>query len=105
MISTKNRKARVEWAKAHKDWKKKECEDVLLSDESKYFSFGTDGIQWKQADAYCFVQLRILEDHCCRRLLVSLYPIRTKRKYLLITQRTSSYSFFFQSLAPSIPHA
>ncbi|GBM74234.1 Transposable element Tcb1 transposase [Araneus ventricosus] len=29
MISTKNLKARVEWAKAHKDWTKKEWEDVL----------------------------------------------------------------------------
>ncbi|GBM77954.1 Transposable element Tcb1 transposase [Araneus ventricosus] len=46
MISTKNRKARVEWAKAHTDWTKKEWEDVLWSDESKYMFFGTDGIQW-----------------------------------------------------------
>ncbi|GBN78524.1 Transposable element Tc1 transposase [Araneus ventricosus] len=46
MISTKNLKARVEWATAHKYWTKKEWEDVLWSDESKYLLFGTDGIQW-----------------------------------------------------------
>ncbi|GBM93434.1 Transposable element Tc1 transposase [Araneus ventricosus] len=46
MISTKNRKARVEWAKAHKDWGKKEWKDFLWSDESKYMLFGTDGKQW-----------------------------------------------------------
>ncbi|GBM10291.1 Transposable element Tcb1 transposase [Araneus ventricosus] len=46
MISTKNRKVRVEWAKAHKDWIKKEWKDVLWSDESKYRFLGTDGIQW-----------------------------------------------------------
>ncbi|GBM71753.1 Transposable element Tcb1 transposase [Araneus ventricosus] len=46
MISTKNRKAQVEWAKTHKDWTKKEWEDVLWSDENKYILFGTDGIQW-----------------------------------------------------------
>ncbi|GBM91991.1 Transposable element Tcb1 transposase [Araneus ventricosus] len=46
MISTKNRKACVEWAKAHKDWNKKEWEDGIWSDESKYMLFGTDGIQW-----------------------------------------------------------
>ncbi|GBM82991.1 Transposable element Tcb1 transposase [Araneus ventricosus] len=45
MISTKDRKARVEWAKVHKDWTKKEWEDVFWSDESKYTLFGTDGIQ------------------------------------------------------------
>ncbi|GBN93646.1 Transposable element Tcb1 transposase [Araneus ventricosus] len=46
IISTKNRKARVESAKAHKDWTKKEWEDVLWGYESKYMLFGTDGIQW-----------------------------------------------------------
>ncbi|GBM14854.1 Transposable element Tcb1 transposase [Araneus ventricosus] len=46
IISTKNRKARVERAKAHKYWFKKEWEDVLWSDERKYMLFGTDGIQW-----------------------------------------------------------
>ncbi|GBO14368.1 Transposable element Tcb1 transposase [Araneus ventricosus] len=46
MISTKNRKARVEWAKAHKYWTKKEWEDVLWGDESKCMLFGTDAIQW-----------------------------------------------------------
>ncbi|GBN13448.1 Transposable element Tcb1 transposase, partial [Araneus ventricosus] len=46
MISTKNRKARVEWTKAHKYLTKKECEDVLCSDESKYMLFGKNGIQW-----------------------------------------------------------
>ncbi|GBN66239.1 Transposable element Tcb1 transposase [Araneus ventricosus] len=46
IISTKNRKVQVEWAKAHKDWTKKEWEDVLWSDESKYMLFGTDWIQW-----------------------------------------------------------
>ncbi|GBM46686.1 Transposable element Tcb1 transposase, partial [Araneus ventricosus] len=45
MISEKNRKALVEWAKAHNDWTKKEWEDVLWSDDSKYVLFGTDGIQ------------------------------------------------------------
>ncbi|GBM80411.1 Transposable element Tcb1 transposase [Araneus ventricosus] len=46
MISTKNSKALVEWAKAHKDWTKKEWKDVLWSDESKYMLIGTDMIQW-----------------------------------------------------------
>ncbi|GBM40318.1 Transposable element Tcb1 transposase [Araneus ventricosus] len=46
MISTKNGKARVTWAKVHKDWTKKEWEDVLWSDESNYMLFGTDGIQF-----------------------------------------------------------
>ncbi|GBL91606.1 Transposable element Tcb1 transposase [Araneus ventricosus] len=45
MISAKKRNALVEWAKAHKDWTKKEWEDVLWSDEGKYMLFGTDGIQ------------------------------------------------------------
>ncbi|GBN48348.1 Transposable element Tcb1 transposase [Araneus ventricosus] len=49
MISAENHKARVEWAKAHKDWTNKEWEDVLWSDEIKYMLFGTDGIQWIEA--------------------------------------------------------
>ncbi|GBO11047.1 Transposable element Tc1 transposase [Araneus ventricosus] len=44
MISAKNPMARVEWAKAHKDWTKKKWEDVLWSDEKECMLFGTGGI-------------------------------------------------------------
>ncbi|GBL99569.1 Transposable element Tcb1 transposase [Araneus ventricosus] len=46
IISTKNRKVRVDWAKTYKFRTKKEWEDVFWSDESKYMLFRTKGIQW-----------------------------------------------------------
>ncbi|GJQ82881.1 gspd-1 [Trypoxylus dichotomus] len=39
MISEKNHKARVEWTKAHKDRTRKEQEEIIWSDESKYLGF------------------------------------------------------------------
>lgn len=45
-ISAKNRKARLEWAKAHLHWGRKEWSNIIWSDESKYLLFGTDGIKW-----------------------------------------------------------
>lgn len=45
-ISAKNRKARVEWAKAHLHWTPQQWSDVVWSDESKFMLFGTDGITW-----------------------------------------------------------
>jgi transposase len=46
LISAKNRKARVEFAKAHKNWTAADWSKVLWSDESKYLLFGTDGIKY-----------------------------------------------------------
>jgi transposase len=45
-ISLKNRLARVAWARAHLHWVRKNWEQVLWSDESKFLMFGTDGIKW-----------------------------------------------------------
>lgn len=45
-ISIKNRKARVEWAKAHLNWTRQQWSDVIWSDESKFMLFGSDGITW-----------------------------------------------------------
>ncbi|XP_011144066.2 uncharacterized protein LOC105185907 [Harpegnathos saltator] len=45
-ISAKNRKARVEWSKAHLNWTSRQWSDVLWSDESKFMLFGSDGIKW-----------------------------------------------------------
>lgn len=45
-ISAKNRKARVEWAKAHLNWTPQQWSSVVWSDESKFLLFGTDGITW-----------------------------------------------------------
>lgn len=45
-ISAKNRKARVEWAKAHLNWTPQQWSNVIWSDESKFMLFGSDGITW-----------------------------------------------------------
>lgn len=45
-ISAKNRKARIEWAKAHLNWTSQQWSDVFWSDESKFMLFGSDGITW-----------------------------------------------------------
>lgn len=44
LISEKNRKKRLQWAKEHLYWTLKQWEKVLWSDESKYLLFGSDGI-------------------------------------------------------------
>uniref|UniRef100_A0A8R1HSS9 Glucose-6-phosphate 1-dehydrogenase n=1 Tax=Caenorhabditis japonica TaxID=281687 RepID=A0A8R1HSS9_CAEJA len=45
LISEKNRKARVAWAKAHVNWGRREWANHVWSDESKFNLFGTDGIK------------------------------------------------------------
>uniref|UniRef100_A0A8R1HZ23 DDE_3 domain-containing protein n=1 Tax=Caenorhabditis japonica TaxID=281687 RepID=A0A8R1HZ23_CAEJA len=45
-LQSKNRKARVEWAKQHWSWGPREWANHIWSDESKFKLFGTDGIQW-----------------------------------------------------------
>uniref|UniRef100_A0A8R1IHD8 HTH_Tnp_Tc3_2 domain-containing protein n=1 Tax=Caenorhabditis japonica TaxID=281687 RepID=A0A8R1IHD8_CAEJA len=45
LVSLKNRKARVEWAKQHLSWGPREWANHIWSDESKFNLFGTDGIQ------------------------------------------------------------
>lgn len=44
-ISAKNRKARLEFAKAHLDWSVQKWKTVLFSDESKYNLKNSDGIR------------------------------------------------------------
>ncbi|KAK9685660.1 hypothetical protein QE152_g37871 [Popillia japonica] len=44
--SAKNRKARILRAKVHRHWGRKEWGNVLWSDESNYFLFGSDVIKW-----------------------------------------------------------
>jgi transposase len=46
MISRKNRKARLAFAKEHLNWDEKKWSKVLWSDESKFNMFGSDGIRW-----------------------------------------------------------
>uniref|UniRef100_A0A8R1HTD6 HTH_Tnp_Tc3_2 domain-containing protein n=1 Tax=Caenorhabditis japonica TaxID=281687 RepID=A0A8R1HTD6_CAEJA len=46
LVSLKNRKVRVEWAKQHLSWGPREWANHIWSDESKFNLFGTDGIQW-----------------------------------------------------------
>lgn len=46
LISKKNRKARVEFAKAHLNWSLDQWKNILWSDESKFMLFGSDGIQY-----------------------------------------------------------
>nr|CDJ88825.1 Transposase domain containing protein [Haemonchus contortus] len=49
LISTKNRKSRLDWAQANKDWTIQQWRKVIWSDESKFLLFGTDG--WNQVCA------------------------------------------------------
>uniref|UniRef100_A0A8R1E1D3 HTH_Tnp_Tc3_2 domain-containing protein n=1 Tax=Caenorhabditis japonica TaxID=281687 RepID=A0A8R1E1D3_CAEJA len=46
LVSLKNRKARVKWAKQHLSWGPREWANHIWSNESKFNMFGTDGIQW-----------------------------------------------------------
>uniref|UniRef100_A0A8R1E7E6 Tc1-like transposase DDE domain-containing protein n=1 Tax=Caenorhabditis japonica TaxID=281687 RepID=A0A8R1E7E6_CAEJA len=46
LVSLKNWKARVEWAKQHLSWGPREWANHIWSDESKFNLFGTDSIQW-----------------------------------------------------------
>jgi len=45
LISKKNRKARLQFAKIHKNWTVKDWKKVAFSDESKFNLFGSDGRQ------------------------------------------------------------
>lgn len=45
-ISKKNVKARLEFARAHKDWSVGDWGRVLWSDESKFNLFSSDGIRY-----------------------------------------------------------
>lgn len=45
-ISVKNRKARLEFAKKHLHWTRRQWENVLWSDESKFLMFGSDGVSY-----------------------------------------------------------
>ena len=46
LISIKNRKARVEFAKRHIGWQIEDWKKVIFSDESKFLLFGSDGIKY-----------------------------------------------------------
>lgn len=46
MISSRNRKARLNFAKKYLHWTAAEWKKVLFSDESKFNLFGSDGMQW-----------------------------------------------------------
>lgn len=46
LLSKKNRKARMEFARAHISWSKEKWNTVLWSDESKFKLFGSDGRQY-----------------------------------------------------------
>nr|CDJ94577.1 Transposase domain containing protein [Haemonchus contortus] len=46
LISAKNRKARLDWAHAHKNWTVQQWRKVIWSDGSKFLLFGTDGIKF-----------------------------------------------------------
>lgn len=43
LISHKNRKARLEFARRHLHWTRHQWENILWSDESKFMLFGSDG--------------------------------------------------------------
>ena len=45
-LSQKNIKARLEWAKVHKDWTVEDWNRVIFSDESKINRFNSDGRSW-----------------------------------------------------------
>ncbi len=44
LISVKNRKKRLQWARDHSSWEAKDWRKVLWSDESKFNMFGSDGL-------------------------------------------------------------
>lgn len=46
LISTKNRKARIQFARAHLNWTVNEWKNIIWSDESKFMLFGSDGIRY-----------------------------------------------------------
>lgn len=46
LISKKNQRSRVAFAKRHKDWTANDWAKVLWSDESKFNLFSSDGIRW-----------------------------------------------------------
>lgn len=46
LISAKNRKARIEFAKKYLKWEAKDWSKVLFSDESKFMVFESDGIKY-----------------------------------------------------------
>nr|CDJ94887.1 Transposase domain containing protein [Haemonchus contortus] len=46
LISAKNRKARLDWAQAHKSWTVRLWRKVIWNDESKLSLFETDGIKF-----------------------------------------------------------
>lgn len=46
LISTKNARARLKFAQAHKDWSIGDWSRVLWSDESKFNLFSSDGIRY-----------------------------------------------------------
>nr|CDJ98528.1 Transposase domain containing protein [Haemonchus contortus] len=46
LIYAKDRKARLDWAQAHKSWTVRQWRKVIWSDESKFLLFGTDGIKF-----------------------------------------------------------
>ncbi len=51
LVSLKNRKARLEFAKKHLDWTPNQWAKVLWSDESKFMLFGSDGIKYVRRPA------------------------------------------------------
>lgn len=46
LVSKKNRKARLEFAKSHLDWTTQQWGKILWSDESKYMLFSSDGVKY-----------------------------------------------------------
>lgn len=46
LVSLKNRKARIDFAKEHLNWTSQQWSKVLFSDESKFMLFGSDGIKY-----------------------------------------------------------
>ena len=46
LISKKNRKARLQFAREHRNWTIKDWSKILWSDESKYNLFSSDGIKY-----------------------------------------------------------
>lgn len=51
LISPKNRKARIKFAKEHLNWTSEQWAKVLWSDESKFMMFGSDGIRYVRRPA------------------------------------------------------